>query len=160
MSSIFGDLPETPFEKACRFLGYCIAGIVFGVGPSFVVFILTDQGALKGSAVNYALITGAGCVVFTLIAGMKERLQFASRLFSLVVYFSYIGLNFAHSPEAAFRAGINLIFPMVCIWFGKQMGESTGDGWATTPGPLVVFGGWLFLIGVPVISGVLRTQLR
>ncbi len=79
----------------------------------------------------------------------------------LIVYMVYSGTE---SGEKTFRATIGLIFPLACIWFGEQLGQYTGFirghyVTETTPGFLVVAGGWFILIGVPILGYLLSKGL-
>jgi hypothetical protein len=64
-------------------------------------------------------------------------------------------------PSQVPQALIFLVFPMACIWFGDELGEYTGS-WGmefitqTTPGFLVRFGGWMILVGIPILVVLLR----
>jgi hypothetical protein len=96
----------------------------------------------------------------------NQMLTFSNRFLSLciaglIVYAIY---SSTESAEKAFRACIGLIFPMACIWFGDQLGQYTGFIRGhyvseTTPGCLVVAGGWFILIGVPIAVYFLRKSV-
>jgi hypothetical protein len=165
MSSLFGDFPESSSSKALRAFGYFIIGIFFGIGPAFMLYVLHSRATPPATAWQLPLLVWLACALWTARMGMTDRIQIPNRLFSLIVFAGYIYFNYARSPEAAFRAGMNLFFPMLCIWFGSLMGGYTGYARShpidhTTPAPFVVFGGWLFLIGVPIISGFIRSTLQ
>jgi len=93
-------------------------------------------------------------------------LAFLNRFLSLaicglIVYAIYSGTE---SAEKTFRACIGLIFPLACIWFGEQLGQYTGFIRGhyvseTTPGCLVIAGGWFILIGVPIVGYFLSKGL-
>lgn len=87
----------------------------------------------------------------------------ASRVFSLVIAAGYLSVVlFAPGPVSTERrigtviavAGY-LLIPLLCIWFGDEMGNYTGTlpGPAInkpTPGCLVTFAGWVLLF-LPII---------
>jgi hypothetical protein len=81
-----------------------------------------------------------------------------NRALSLLVYIMYLAAAYTHSGEAAaFKVAMGLLLPMACIWFSEPLGEYSGTirGQAmtsNTPAFLVCAGGWLVLVGVPVIA--------
>lgn len=84
-----------------------------------------------------------------------------NKILSAIIAGAYIGIAyFTDGGETAFRFGMFLIVPMACIWFGDSMGGYAGGTMrgqyisSTTPGCLVVAGGWLLLI-LPVIIGMI-----
>lgn len=91
---------------------------------------------------------------------------FLNRFLSLVVVFAYVATVYAEteSAEKTFRVCIGLILPLVCIWFGEQMGAYTGSMRGhyistQTPGCLVAAGGWMLLLGAPIIGYFLSKGL-
>ena len=90
-----------------------------------------------------------------------------SRILSAIIAIAYLApAYFTDGGETAFRVGMFLILPIACIWFGDAMGDYVGGTIrgqyisSTTPGCLVVAGGWLLLI-LPAIVGLIsyfRTQ--
>jgi hypothetical protein len=84
-----------------------------------------------------------------------------SRTLSAVIAIAYIATAyFTDGGETAFRAGMFLILPIACIWFGDSMGGYVGGTMrgqyisSSTPGCLVVAGGWLLLI-LPAAIGLI-----
>jgi hypothetical protein len=165
MSSLLGEVPESNGSKTLRAFGYFIVGIFFGIGPAFILYVVRFRASSPETAWHLPLLVWVLSALWTAHMGMTDRLQTPSRLFSLIVYGGYIYFAYTRSPEAAFRAGMNLFLPMLCIWFGSLMGGYTGYARShpidhTTPAPFVVFGGWLVLIGVPIITGFIRSTLQ
>lgn len=89
-----------------------------------------------------------------------------SRFFSLLIAAGYlvIAFFFEEPGSRVGRLGFvlavagYLLIPLLCIWFGDEMGEYTGalPGPAmnkSTPGWLVRLGGW-FLLLLPAILGL------
>jgi hypothetical protein len=80
-----------------------------------------------------------------------------NRGLSLIVYVGYIAAAY-HGVGGllAAKVAIPLLLPMACIWFPDAMGSFTGVMHyqaitAPTPPFLVCAGGWLLLVGVPVV---------
>jgi hypothetical protein len=184
MSSLFGDFPESDGSKTLRGLGYFIIGIFFAVGPAFILYVLLSRaapphtvGTLFGvgpdfilnvlrfhatspdTAWHLSLFAWFASSLWTAHMGLTERLQIPSRLFSLIVFGGHIFFSYAQSPKAAFIVGRNLLLPMLCIWFGSLM-RDTWHATNPTSTPFVIFGGWLVLIGIPIISVFLSSQLQ
>ena len=76
---------------------------------------------------------------------------------SLVIASFYLGITiYAANPDGTlitdlFLVGVALFFPLVCIWFGDELGDYVGTlpGPAinrTTPGWMVELGGWILLL--------------
>jgi hypothetical protein len=85
--------------------------------------------------------------------------MFLNRSLSLLVAIGYVLAVYLHtdSSERTFRMCIGLVFPLACIWFGEQLGNYTGfvrGHYVSTPTPgwLVAAGGWLMLVGAPLIA--------
>ena len=84
------------------------------------------------------------------------------RILSLIIASAYVIVTFLSSwfaPPRSLKASIGgvllvcafLILPLVCIWFGEEIGDYTGllPGPGInkrTPGSLVKFGGWVLLL--------------
>jgi hypothetical protein len=85
-------------------------------------------------------------------------LTLINRSLSILVYFAYIAAGFTHGGgSVALKLAIGLLLPMACIWFPEPLGDYTGIirgqlMTASTPAFLVCAGGWLVLIGVPLIA--------
>ena len=85
-------------------------------------------------------------------------LTLINRSLSILVYFAYIAAGFTHGGgSVALKLAIGLLLPMACIWFPEALGNYAGTIrtqpiTASTPAFLVCAGGWLVLIGVPVIA--------
>ena len=84
-----------------------------------------------------------------------------SKILSAIIAIAYIATAcFTDGGETAFRAGLFLILPMACIWFGDSMGGYVGGTMrgqyisSSTPGCLVIAGGWLLLL-LPAIIGLI-----
>lgn len=88
-----------------------------------------------------------------------------NRILSGLVAVTYLVTAFSfEGPEIAWKAGIFLIFPLACIWFSEAMGDFTGNSasvsiTATTPGWMVLAGGWVVLL-LPVIMAVVSWFMR
>lgn len=92
--------------------------------------------------------------------------MFLNRSLSLLVAIGYVLAVYLHtdSSERTFRMCIGLVFPLACIWFGEQLGNYTGfvrGHYVSTPTPgwLVAAGGWLMLVGAPLIAYALGKGL-
>lgn len=60
---------------------------------------------------------------------------------------------------------LSLVFPLACIWFGNYLGQFIGhmNGRYVskpTPGIFVSFGGWVILIGIPIMVILLGSGLN
>ena len=83
---------------------------------------------------------------------------FLNRSLSLLVYLAYIAAGFTHGGGAvALKLAISFLLPVACMWFPQPLGDYTGIirgqlMTASTPAFLVCAGGWLVLIGVPLIA--------
>jgi hypothetical protein len=82
------------------------------------------------------------------------------KLASLVVAFSYAAAMAIHEHGVArsvAKGCVILLLALALIWFPDEIGSFTGAGSrgasidAETPGSLVSFMGWLFLIGMPLL---------
>ena len=76
-----------------------------------------------------------------------------NRIISGLLALAYLATAyFTDGGETAFRVGMFLILPIACIWFGDAMGDYVGGTMrgqyisSSTPGCLVVAGGWLILL--------------
>jgi hypothetical protein len=84
-----------------------------------------------------------------------------NRGLSLLVYSAYLAAAYAHAGgEAMLKVTMGLLLPMVCIWFPEPLGEYSGTirgqtMTSSTPAFLVCAGGWLILVGAPVIGYLL-----
>jgi hypothetical protein len=77
---------------------------------------------------------------------------------SLIIAFLYLTLSYWTGD--LLRTTAYLIFVLGCIWFGEEIGAYTGFikiGFPLkpTPGPFIVFTGWILLL-LPVLIGVIR----
>ena len=84
-----------------------------------------------------------------------------SRNLSAIIAIAYIATAyFSDGGETAFRVGMYLILPIACIWYGDSMGDYVGGTMrgqyisSTTPGCMVIAGGWLLLL-LPALIGVI-----
>ena len=84
-----------------------------------------------------------------------------SRILSAIIVVAYIATAyFTDGGETAFRVGMFFILPIACIWFGDSMGDYVGGTMrgqyisSTTPGCMVIAGGWLLLL-LPAIIGLI-----
>ena len=84
-----------------------------------------------------------------------------NRIISAIIAIAYIATAyFMNGGETAFRAGMFLILPIACIWYGDSMGDYVGGTMrgqyisSTTPGCMVIAGGWLLLL-LPAIIGLI-----
>jgi hypothetical protein len=79
------------------------------------------------------------------------------KMVSLVVAIGYLGgLYWAEGTEHLARVAVFLVFPLSFIWFSEEIGSYSGylrghhvD--APSPGCLVAFFGWLFLLAPAVL---------
>jgi hypothetical protein len=61
--------------------------------------------------------------------------------------------------EGALRATVGLLLPLACIWFSTAFGSYVGPSYSLgmgsinrpTPALLVALGGWLLLVGAPLL---------
>lgn len=83
-----------------------------------------------------------------------------NRLVSSLLAVSYIIAGYvSKGAETAFEAGLLVILPLGCIWFGEAMGGYIGPNWrgnitAASPGLIVCVLGWLLLL-LPLIVWIL-----
>ena len=166
MSSIFGDFPESQGHKIWRWTGYFVIGLFFSVGPLFLLLLLMDIHHLESIDRSWHLPVAAWavCAAWTAHMGMAGKLKIPNRFFSGLVYIGYILLAGSLNAQSACTVAINLLFPLLCIWFGDLMGGYTGYLMShpidsPTPGVIIAFMGWFFLIGVPIVSGIISSQL-
>lgn len=81
-----------------------------------------------------------------------------NRILSGLLAGAYIVIAFiAGGMEASIKTLIAVLLPLVCIWFGDEMGQYSGTirlqaMTSPTPGCLVRFGGWLILL-LPILIG-------
>jgi hypothetical protein len=93
-----------------------------------------------------------------------------SRFFSLVIAAGYLSIVLFMPGQSSFQRRIGavlvvagyLLIPLLCIWFGDEIGNYTGilPGPAInkpTPGCLVKVGGWVLLL-LPVILGLIMAN--
>ena len=89
-------------------------------------------------------------------------LKIINRSLSLIIVLIYLFIEFqGNGFDFEFiKTTIALALPLVCIWFGDELGEFTGvvnqriiD--STSPGILVSTCGWVILIGIPIIPKLL-----
>ena len=80
-----------------------------------------------------------------------------NRGLSFAVYVGYLiaGYHYGGGLLAA-KIGVALLLAMACIWFPEALGEYTGIMHyhaitAPTPAFLVCAGGWLILVGLPIL---------
>jgi len=80
-----------------------------------------------------------------------------NRGLSAAVAVGYLTLAYFYgSGPDVLRVGAALVLPLACIWFSEAMGGYTGMirlHAITTPTPAVFVcaGGWLLLVGVPLL---------
>ena len=85
--------------------------------------------------------------------------KMVNRVASIVVAGSYLALAFIGAgPAGVFRIALWLLMPLACIWFSKAMGDRIGPYWIVgpyvtrpTPAVLILFGGWLVLLILPIV---------
>jgi hypothetical protein len=83
-----------------------------------------------------------------------------NRSLSLLVYFTYLAAAYAHGGEAMLKVSMGLLLPIACIWFPEPLGGYSGTirgqtMTSSTPAFLVCAGGWLILVGAPIIGHLL-----
>ena len=85
-----------------------------------------------------------------------------SRFFSLVIAAGYLSIVL-FTPGIAIqrRLGVGLalagylLLPLLCIWYGDEMGNYTGTRInKATPGCLVKAGGWVLLVLPAILPGI------
>lgn len=94
-----------------------------------------------------------------------DRLIWINRLASLAVAIGYViaaGVSEGWQADT-FPFVIPLLVPLALIWFPEELGSYCGPlgrGHITceTPPGLMVFAGWFFLVGLPLIIGWLTTK--
>ena len=80
-----------------------------------------------------------------------------NRGLSLLVYLGYLmSAYFTGAGIGTLKIAVFLLLPMACIWFPEELGGYTGTMrlhaiTASTPAFLVCAGGWLILVGLPII---------
>jgi hypothetical protein len=90
---------------------------------------------------------------------------FLNKALSLAVVVLYVVAAYrTGGGEAAFKTAFGLLLPLACIWFSEPLGGYTGTirgqlMTSYTPVWLVCAGGWLVLVGVPVIVLALRATM-
>ena len=81
-----------------------------------------------------------------------------NRGLSLLVFLGYLAFAyFAGTDLLAAKVAVVLLLPMGCIWFPEALGSYSGTMrlhavTAETPAFLVCAGGWLLLVGIPIIG--------
>ena len=84
-------------------------------------------------------------------------LTIVNRGLSLLIALLYLVLAYnARGGEAVLKLAMFLLLPLACIWFAQPLGDYGGtirgqSMTSSTPGFLVCAGGWLILVGVPVL---------
>lgn len=78
------------------------------------------------------------------------------KLLSLVVAMGYAAFAIHYGGIGYWKWSAGLVLPLTFIWFPDEIGNLTGyfeSGYVNvrTPGIIVSFIGWSFLIGVPVL---------
>jgi EamA domain-containing membrane protein RarD len=87
-----------------------------------------------------------------------------NRCASGVVALFYLVRAYSHGGGATtLTVAMFLLLPMACIWFPEALGEYTGTirlqaMTSSTPAWLVCAGGWLVLVGVPLIGYALSAN--
>jgi hypothetical protein len=91
------------------------------------------------------------------------------KLLSLLVAGGYMAAAFWSGPAkvrgvevgpvgCAGIAGLGLLFPLSLIWFPDAYGAlNLGRDTSETPGWLVSVGGWVLLVGLPLVPYLLRS---
>ena len=85
-------------------------------------------------------------------------LTFINRGLSLLVFLTYAtGAYYSGGVGITIKVAAALLLPMACIWFSEPLGEYTGfirgqAITASTPAFLVCAGGWLILVGIPLLG--------
>jgi len=80
-----------------------------------------------------------------------------NRGLSLVVVLTYLVVGYKYGGgEAALKVFIGILLPLACIWFPEPLGQYRGNirgqvMTSSTPAFLVCAGGWLVLVGAPLI---------
>jgi hypothetical protein len=84
-----------------------------------------------------------------------------NKILSGLVAVAYLAFAyFTDGGETTFRFGMFLILPMACIWSGDSMGDYVGGTMrgqyisSTTPGCLVIAGGWLVLLLPAIFTAI------
>jgi hypothetical protein len=81
-----------------------------------------------------------------------------NRAVSLLIALLYLAVAYKHGGgETTLKLAMALLFPLACIWFPQPLGEYAGIirgqvMTSATPAFLVCAGGWLVLVGAPLIA--------
>lgn len=78
------------------------------------------------------------------------------KILSLLIVLGYTALAVRAGGIHGLKCSAGLLFPLALIWFPEEIGSLTGyfrSGYVNvqTPAIIVSFGGWLFLVGLPVL---------
>lgn len=83
----------------------------------------------------------------------SDPLWTPSRVLSLLLAAAYVvGACFLGGVEGVVNAGMFVVLPLGCIWFGDVLGDYTGYGLSrvaitkTSPGVFVYYLGWVVLL--------------
>ena len=85
-----------------------------------------------------------------------------NRGLSLLIALLYLAAAYSERGGAGMlKLAMFLLLPLACIWFPEALGQYGGTirGQAmtsATPGFLVCAGGWLVLVGIPILVYVLQ----
>ena len=88
-----------------------------------------------------------------------------NRAVSLLIALLYLAVAYkTRGAEATLKLAMFLLLPLACIWFSKPLGQYSGTirgQVMTSPTPpfLVCAGGWLVLLGVPVLVYLLHAAM-
>jgi uncharacterized membrane protein YoaT (DUF817 family) len=78
-----------------------------------------------------------------------------NRIVSAIFCLAYVAISYSRgNAEFAVRCAVDILFPLVCIWFADEMGAYVGPIGIgetivyRTPGTMVRIGGWILLLAI------------
>jgi hypothetical protein len=83
------------------------------------------------------------------------------KILSLVIAIGYSIFAIIYSGVTGLKWSAGLLLPLAMIWFPDEIGSLTGyfrTGYVNvqTPGVVVSFMGWFFLVGLPIVFYLIR----
>jgi hypothetical protein len=78
------------------------------------------------------------------------------KILGLVIAILYVVFACLHQGVTGLKYSVSLLLPLALIWFPEEIGSVTGyfrTGYINvqTPGIMVSFMGWFFLVGLPAL---------
>lgn len=83
------------------------------------------------------------------------------KVLSLLIVIGYAIFATTHAGLTGLKWCAGFLFPLAFIWFPEEIGNLTGyfrTGYVNvqTPGAIISFLGWFFLVGLPVLLYLVR----